>query len=226
MGTKEAGEELEHLLRAWLVLSCASAEVLFWDGTASALGESDVLFWDLDREEAPPEVETGALFLCSVNPRKAIDSYVHHPLGFLQKPVQMNDLERAMDRCVGLWWPCLERVDLLCERVRMKLPLCQLLWVESGRRGCVLHSSMESLFVREPLSELEQRVPSEVFVRCQRSYLVNLNHVAKVGGTQITMSDGTEIPLGRGSKRTFLEAWKQFCALRTGLEQEDKTRSL
>ena len=220
MGTKEAGEELEHLLRAWLVLSCASAEVVRWDGTGGALGESDILFWDLDGEEVPPAVGSGALFLCSADPRKAIDSYAHHPLGFLQKPVQMDALERALDRCIRLWWPCLERVALLCERVRMKLPLCQLLWVESGRRGCVLHSSMDSFFVREPLSELEQRMPKEVFVRCQRSYLVNLNHVGKVRGAQITMSDGTEIPLGRGSKGAFLEAWKHFHALRAGSEQE------
>lgn len=223
MGTPEEGAQLRRLLQVWMELSCVSPEVEVWDaGAEPVLTEPAILFWDLDSGHPVPALSWDlnlrecALFLCSADPRKAIDSYALHPTGFLTKPVGLEALERGLDRCVELWWPDLGRVEVLCERVRLKLPLCQLLWVESGRRGCVLHSSMETMTVREPLSELEQRIPSGVFARCQRSFLVNLNHVARVESRRLYLSDGTEIPLGRGSKEHFLEQWKRFCALRKG----------
>ena len=142
MSTPEDAAELNRLLRVWMELFCASAEVELWNGAEGyAPEEAAVLFWDLDGERGAPALTGGAdprswaLFLCSSDPRKAIDSYALHPTGFLQKPFGMEALERALERCVQLWWPALDRVELLCERVRLKLPLCQVLWVESGRRG-------------------------------------------------------------------------------------------
>ena len=67
---------------------------------------------------------------------------------------------------------------------------------------------------REPLYRLEQRLPQRVFIRCQRSFLVNLLHVREIAGSSLYLNDGTEISLGRGNKADVTQAYRQFCRLR------------
>lgn len=178
-----------------------------------------ILFWDLDGGELPPHCPPGgdcALFVCSSNSEDAIQSYAFHPTGFLQKPISMESLRNALRRCVHLWWSALERLEFLSDRVRVRIPFYDLVWAEGSRRGCLLHTLRQSIAVREALYSLEERLPKEIFVRCQRSFLVNLCHVRALTGTTLYLSDGTEIPLGRGHKAAVGDAYRNFRRLQDG----------
>ena len=198
-------------LALWKRLTCASMEVRVrppLEGAAPAIS-----FWDLDGEgPAPPRAGEGsALFVCSADPGKAITSYALHPTGFLLKPIGLLPLRRAMERCVRLWWGDLVRTELHCGRRIVPLPLYDLIWAEGAKRGCVVHSSHQVLEARETLSMLEERLPEESFLRCQRSFLVNLSHVWRVDGEGVHLSDGTVLPMGRGVRgaveRAYSRSW-------------------
>lgn len=206
------------LLRIWAELSCVSSDIMPAE-TADTLQAPAIIFWDLDDPALPPPVRPDpdwALFLCSGDPRQAIGSYSFHPTGFLTKPVSVDQLWNAMLRCSHLWFSSLLRLEILSERVKIGIPFQNLIWVEGTRRGCLLHTSHHSIAAREPLYRLEQRLPGTVFTRCQRSFVVNLNHVQEIAGNSLFLSDGTELSLGRGSKAGVLEAYRRFCQLRYG----------
>ena len=210
-------EALLGMLHGWMELFCVSMEVDVWEASELPPAPS-ILFWDLDGPGTPPDRcgETDcALFLCSRDPQRAIDSYSFHPDGFLTKPISMNHLWNAMLRCSSLWFSSLRRLEVLSDRVRIGIPFKNLLWIEGTRRGCLIHTSHHSISVREPLYRLEQRLPS-VFTRCQRSFVVNLSHVREVSGNSLFLGDGTEISLGRANKASVLEAYRHFCRLRYG----------
>ena len=211
--------EREHLLnrlQTWMELSCISIDVVA-EGAADPLSDPSIIFWDLDGSDQPPPLCQGpnhALFLCSRDPQRAIDSYSFHPTGFLTKPVSMNKLWSAMLRCTHLWFPSLMRLEVLSDRVKIGVPYRNLIWVEGTRRGCLLHTSHQNIIAREPLYCVEQRLPEAVFIRCQRSFLVNLNHVKTVAGTSLFLKDGTELSLSRGTKAAISAAFHHFCQLR------------
>lgn len=203
-------------LRTWMELSCVAMEVRTLENL-DPLDPPTIFFWDLDGREQPPAVPWSpdcALFLCSRDPRRAIDSYSFHPAGFLTKPVTMDKLWDAMLRCTRLWFANLLRLEVLSDRVKIGIPYQNLIWAEGTRRGCMLHTSHQSIASREPLYRLEQRLPPLVFVRCQRSFLVNLLHVREIAGSSLYLSDGTELSMGRGNKAGVAEAYRQFCRLR------------
>lgn len=206
------------MLRVWMELSCVAMDIV--TAGASDIGSSPtIVFWDLDSAAFPPPArqEPGcALFLCSRDPQRAIDSYSFHPTGFLTKPISMNSLWDAMGRCARLWFSSMLRLEILSERVKLGIPFQNLLWVEGTRRGCLLHTSHQSISAREPLYRLEQRLPSAVFTRCQRSFVVNLAHVQEIGVSSLFLSDGTEISLGRGNKADVLADYQRFRRLRYG----------
>lgn len=208
-------EDLCTKLQIWRELSCVSTELVCTEAEEQP-APSSIVFWDLDASAPPPWLLTQeyTLFLCSRDPQRAIDSYTFHPTDFLTKPISMDRLWSAMLRCSSLWFPDLLRLEIVSERVRVGIPYQNLVWAEGTRRGCMLHTTHQSIPSREPLYRLEQRLPERTFVRCQRSFLVNLLHVHQLTGSHLYLSDGTQVSLGRGNKAEVQERYRQFCLVR------------
>ena len=209
MSTSEEAASLARMLRLWTWSTCADMETELWSPGASG---SAIVIWDLDAGLPPSGMVSSAstaLLVCSSRPQAAIDSYSLHPDGFLQKPIQQKDLFTALRRCARLWWDSLERLEILSDRLRVRLPLCDLIWAEGARRGCLVHSSQECISNRESLSALEARLPGVLFFRCQRSFLVNLTHVQALDIQGLHMSDGAVIPLSRNSRGAAVQAYQR-----------------
>lgn len=72
-------------------------------------------------------------------------------------------------------------------------------WLEGGE-----------LVIRRSLSVLEARLPTEFFIRANRSQLINLQHVQSVepwfsGGLKLTLSKGVTVELSRRQAKLFRE---------------------
>ena len=65
-------------------------------------------------------------------------------------------------------------------------------------------------------NRLEQQLPGSIFMRCQRSFVINLIHVREAVGNSLLLSNGTEVPISRGSKAAVLDSYRRFCQLRYG----------
>ena len=209
MSTSEEAGSLARMLRLWTWSTCADMETELWSPGASGPA---IVIWDLDAGLPPSGMVSSAstaLLVCSSRPQAAIDSYSLHPDGFLQKPIQQKDLFAALRRCARLWWDSLERLEILSDRLRVRLPLCDLIWAEGARRGCLVHSSQECIVNCETLSALEARLPKGLFFRCQRSFLINLTHVRHLDSQGLHMSDGAVIPLSRNSRGAAVQAYQR-----------------
>ena len=61
----------------------------------------------------------------------------------------------------------------------------------------------EPLIVLERLKNLEERLPAGQFLRVHRSYIVNLSRIRATTAGQITLDDGTRIPVGDSYRDKF-----------------------
>ena len=96
--------------------------------------------------------------------------------------------------------------------------------MESTRRNSLVHSTQGPIATREALTALEGRLPRGLFLRCQRSFLVNLRHVRRLDSEGLCMSDGAVVPLSRSSRSEVAEAYRQFCLLWDGGKRDGETR--
>ena len=60
------------------------------------------------------------------------------------------------------------------------------------------------------MNELTAQLPGDVFIRCQRSYLVNLHHVRDADGKFIYMINGETISIGRSIRQEVMAAVEQY----------------
>ena len=51
-----------------------------------------------------------------------------------------------------------------------------------------------------------ETLPSTIFYRIHKSYIVNLKNIEKITGSQVYLSNGQKLPIGRAYKEEFLKA--------------------
>lgn len=68
------------------------------------------------------------------------------------------------------------------------------LYVEALGKHCTVHQINGTLPLNTLSSEAESQLPG-TFVRTHRSYLVNAEHVMSIERYQLTLSDGTKLPV-------------------------------
>ncbi len=73
----------------------------------------------------------------------------------------------------------------------------EILYLESEGNYSYVHTQKEKIFVCESLKKCEEIVANRDCIRIHKSYLVNMQEIKDVSVTQVTMKNGTSIPIGR-----------------------------
>jgi len=80
---------------------------------------------------------------------------------------------------------------------------CDISYIRSDDIYAYLHNGTEKYFVNISLKDIEEVLDSSLFLRCHRSYIINLNKVKRIIKNQncvLVMENGDEVPVARGRK--------------------------
>ena len=213
----EMAERLLRMLRRW---ACAECVVLSAERTDRVSFEDDwpaqLLVLDMDSIELPDSLPQrpadAGLIVISGDAGRTIRSYRWHPSAFLKPDFDMGRLRNALSACerylrcgqLGLESPYIRRA--------FRLPIGRIRYVEAAAHYCLFNQGRNSIRLRFSIDEAEKQLPSPPFVRCHRSYIVNLGAVTGMTYTTVTLRGGVTLPLGRTcvrSLREALEKWKR-----------------
>ena len=188
-------------------------ELVLYSGCAEltgggALTGCDLLFVDIELGDGSgidavrQVIENGKpapVFITSYIFQYAEDIFVGlSPYGYVGKPLKadrvcylIDKMQREMDEA--------ERYLVVTRGgVTMGLRMADITVVESDRRQALIRCRGELVDVYEKLDEIESRVDGR-FVRCHKSFLVNLEYVARLENEKLVLSDGTEAPVSRAN---------------------------
>ena len=132
----------------------------------------------------------------SASPDFAAASFDVSPLHYLVKPIRNDKLNAALDRFLAKNAPYFLR--LRTHRGYIQVSLNEVTFFEIYSREIVVHKTngaKESCV--GSLTEVEDSLPAQLFVRPHRSYLVNLDHIAEIVRYQIRVSTGEAIPVSQ-----------------------------
>ena len=144
------------------------------------------------------------------------EGYEVSALHYLMKPVKREKMFAVLDRAVAAMQKT-ERVILLpADGEMLRLPVGQVQYMEAFSHTVAIVTGTETIQVKMPISEVE-KILGDGFIRCHRSYLVGLKHIARLSKTEVVLDNGKSLPISRSAAASVHKA---FISYYTGEKDE------
>ena len=136
-----------------------------------------------------------ALIFATTSWEHGLLSYELQVTDYLLKPFTQADVKAALD------WILLNReeqyqtISIRSEWEEEKILVRDIQYIEVTGHTAVLHLASGIKRTRKRLNELEEELGTGSFLRCHRSYLVNLDHVAAIEQGDFGMKNGDRVPI-------------------------------
>lgn len=88
----------------------------------------------------------------------------------------------------------------------VQVPFGAILYVKSAGNYLEFATAEKTYTAYGAIRDIVGKLPSHLFARAHRSYVVNIDQVSRIAGSEIDIG-GQKIPIGASFRRTFREAW-------------------
>lgn len=125
------------------------------------------------------------------------EGYEVSALHYLMKPVNRDKLFAVLDRAAANIQSSERRLPITHDRETCFVPLAEIYSCEAQRQYVVIRTADDGYRMKASLSDVEKQL-DEYFLRCQRSFVVNLRHVVRIKSDCVVLRNGAEVPISRG----------------------------
>jgi len=216
-------------LRSLIESSGIAAEVTrFADGgdflASRPAGRFDLVFFDVymadvsgvaaARALREADERCGVVFSTSSEEHRA-EAFDVDALQYLVKPVDKDRLERVLKKRLALLGRKRDICTVNAKGLRMDIPHDNICYVEVYGHNCLVHTASGVIDTGSTMAieDFAALLPPPRFMRCHRSYIVNLSHVESVG-RDFAMKNGGKAYISRGllpearKYGAYLDRWR------------------
>ena len=151
----------------------------------------------------------GDIVFVTDKPEYAIDAFSVDARGYILKPYSPQHVFEVLDRVTS--FSSLQTIAIKLGRQFIKVPIFGIMYVESNAHDCIFHCRQGSDYTsRCKLDDVETDINNSKFIRCHKSYLVNMNYVQSISPNEFIMSDGSAIPISKKDSKTVNDIYTHF----------------
>ena len=195
------------------VQSYDSADSLISD--LSAGRSYDLLFMDIRLEEQENGIESAKHIreLCSdilivfvtYYPQYYLDVYEVPHIYLVTKDRLDELLPKALDTALDLYMHAEnETVTIRTKSETNVIRKRDILFLEKDLRRIILHTKENDYMFYSSTEDILKKLGNR-FIRCHRSYIINADHVVRIEGDSVILTNDIRIPLSRTYSRSVLE---------------------
>lgn len=179
----------------------------------NVLAQGDILFLDIDlgeksgidlaRDMRRSNPETVLIFVTNFN-EYAPEGYEVDAFRYLAKSDLDKKLPIYFSDALAVLRKRQRKVEILCEGESVPVPVQALAYVESQGREQCLHLAggpRKQLYTRLTMSQLEELLQPQGFLRIHKSFLVNMSYLQSLQSTGAVLTTGQCLPVGARSYR-------------------------
>jgi DNA-binding LytR/AlgR family response regulator len=145
------------------------------------------------------------------------------PYAFISKPFKQLDLQRAVELTINRMGetggelatenpeePAFilnDRIFVRHKEKMIKIMLADIFYIEADRNYSHLFTKEKDYVLAITLKTIEEKLPSKLFLRVHRSFVINVTHVEEVTEGQVKIGQQA-IPLGAGMREVLLKSMR------------------
>lgn len=154
------------------------------------------------------------LAFVTVEPTFMADAFQYRPIGFISKPASPADVSALMERFLFYHRRSDQRFTLETKGQILQIPHKSILFFESRKHHVYVHteSSDQAHRFSEKLDTVEKQLQNPLYLRCHKSYLVNMDWIHHLDRKQMCFSlrDGRIIPISKLNYSKCVDAYLRY----------------
>ena len=127
---------------------------------------------------------------------------------YIIKPLIKEEFDAAMLKCRLQIQKYAKTISVTSQRQNYDIRLRDIFYIESIQRSCVFNTKSGCVQCNIALEALESRLGGFPFIRCHRSFLVNMIYVFDYKDKEFILKNGSRIPISRSYQDNALKAFK------------------
>lgn len=141
----------------------------------------------------------------------AINGYEVSAIGYILKPVNAYSLYVHMQKALNIISANTEKkIVLQMKQGIVSFSTRKLIYIEVSGHKLNYHLRDDTHEAYGKLTDEEEKLKDYHFSRCSNAFLVNLAYVQAIIGNTVYLSSGVELPVSRGMKKTFTDAYIRY----------------
>lgn len=149
------------------------------------------------------------IIFCSTSNAYAAESYDVSALRYFIKPISREKLFGTLDRFFHVH-TSLRTLTYKQNRMDESIYLSELLWVEADGHKCILHTRKGQIVTRTPFVQIGEQLKNADFIKPIRYALVSLDAISTIPTDQLTLSDGSVVPISRDQRAAVKKAFSEY----------------
>ena len=137
------------------------------------------------------------------------EGYDVSALHYLMKPVRPEKLREVLNKAVDRLTESPRSIVLPLREGNIRIPEDEIEYAEVFSHEMAVYTKNQKYGVRISTGDMEKLL-GEGFLRCHRSYIVNLRHVRKITRTALFLDNGVALPLSRSQYDAVNQAFIQY----------------
>ena len=135
------------------------------------------------------------LAFITVSPDHAALGYKVDAKRYFNKPPDNAEVVALLQKATEHFGGLHDEISVAIDHKRRRLRMRDIQYVEACNKKCLIHMEAEILAVNTTIDGLAKLLTAPVFLRCHRSYIVNIDYVQSVE-RDFTMANGDTVYIG------------------------------
>lgn len=127
----------------------------------------------------------------------ALEGYEVNAYRYLLKPVKDENLMTSLINCLNDRNFVKRSIVIKEGDTRIKISLKDIMYIEVQGNDITVHTLKDTYRTKGTMSNFETEINSDMFVRCHKSYLVNLEYIKSIKRYTSILVNDEEVPLSR-----------------------------
>lgn len=152
--------------------------------------------------------------ITTTTPNYAVEAFELDVVDYLLKPVKLDRFIKSVAKVEELTKS--EEVSITTdlneddfifiksERKYIRIKFEDLMFIEGLKDYVIVHATHGRYMTAMNVKTIHNKLPSKIFFRVSKSYIVNINFIDDIDGTFIDIKDN-KVPIGRSYRDVFLE---------------------
>ena len=152
------------------------------------------------------------VIIASSSEKYALDAFNYNVIDYLHKPITYARFFKAANKAYKNFSEKQDRFEdgeifVKKNTSLIKLRYNEIAWIEALENYVVINTHNDKLTIHITMKSIDNHLPSSIFKRIHRSFIVNIRKISYIEDNQVIMKHQFEkksIPIGKSFKEKFL----------------------